>query len=77
MNLSIFFAFIIIYNLSKNTFFIFRNIKEVYVMDKLNSGLFNLSKSNFDFLNFEVQPKLFVNIPKQTNVDGKLFFAKK
>ena len=46
-------------------------------MDKLNSGLFNLSKSNFDFLNFEVQPKLFVNIPKQTNVDGKFFYAKK
>ena len=41
-------------------------------MDKINSGLFNASNSNFDFQNFGIQPQLFVEVPKQTKVKGKI-----
>ena len=39
-------------------------------MDKINSGFFDVSKRKFDFLNVRVQPKLFVNVPKKTQVKG-------
>ena len=41
-------------------------------MDKINSGFFNVSNRNFDFFNIGIQPKLFVNIPKKTQVKGEL-----
>ena len=41
-------------------------------MDKLNSGLFNCSIPSFDSINFELQPKLFVYVPNQTKIKGKL-----
>ena len=40
-------------------------------MDKINSGLFDVSKRKFDFFNVGIQPKLFVNVPKKTKVKGK------
>ena len=36
-------------------------------MDKINSGYFNTSNRNIEFL-----PKLFVNVPKKTPVKGAL-----
>ena len=41
-------------------------------MDKLSSGLFSSSNTSFDSKNFELQPKLFVNVPYQTKIKGKL-----
>ena len=40
-------------------------------MDKLNTGFFNSSIPSFDSINFELQPKLFVNVPNQTKIKGK------
>ena len=40
-------------------------------MDKLGSGLFNSLNTRFDFKNFEIQPKLYVNVPNQTKIKGK------
>ena len=40
-------------------------------MDKLNSGLFNFSNTSFDSINFELQPKLFVDVPNKTKIKGK------
>ena len=38
-------------------------------MDKINSGFFNTSSSNF---NAQFQQKLFVNVPVKTQVKGEL-----
>ena len=43
-------------------------------MDKLNGGLFNSSITIFDSMDFEIQSKLFVNVPKQRKVKGKFIF---
>ena len=41
-------------------------------MDKINSGFFNISNTNFRIFNVEFQPELFVKVPKKTQVKGKL-----
>ena len=40
-------------------------------MDKINSGLFSSTNHKLGFLHFEFQPKLFVNVPKQTHIKGE------
>ena len=40
-------------------------------MDKINSELFSSKNLDFDVINSELQPKLFVNIPNQTQVRGE------
>ena len=43
-------------------------------MDKINSRVFSTSFSSFDFLNLGYQPKLFVNVPIQTNIKGEFIY---
>ena len=45
-------------------------------MDKLKSRLFSTPFTQFEFLNFGYQPKLFVDVPKQTNIRGKFSYLK-
>ena len=40
-------------------------------MDKLSSGYFNHQNHTTFSLNLGFQPKLFVNVPKQTNIKGE------
>ena len=40
-------------------------------MDKINSELFSSKNLDFDLINCGLQPKLFVNIPNQTQVRGE------
>ena len=40
-------------------------------MDKINSGYFNHQNHTIFSLNLAFQPKLFVNVQKQTNIKGE------
>ena len=68
-NLHIFFLFEI--NMSM---LLLEITKNKTTMDKINSVFFNAQKPDFQFLNFEFQPKLFVNVPNQTKVKGQLCY---